>query len=50
LWLAPGLILIVGLGLAFVYMRRLRRTADVPAPLSRAEEERVARLIEDERA
>jgi hypothetical protein len=34
------------LGLAFLYVRRLRKTA-APAPLSPAEEEAVRRLIED---
>ncbi len=50
LWFGPGVFLVLGLGLAYVYMRRLNRGPDAPKPLSAAEEDAVKRLIEEPRA
>jgi cytochrome c-type biogenesis protein CcmH len=50
LWLAPGALLAAALTLAFFYVRRVNRKNAAPTPLSAAEEEAVARLIEDERS
>lgn len=49
LWFGPVVLLIVGLGLAFFYVRRLNRDVPANAPLSSSEEEAVKRLIEDDR-
>ncbi|MCF1460023.1 cytochrome c-type biogenesis protein CcmH [Agrobacterium vitis] len=46
LWGAPGLLLVVGAGAAFVYSRRRRSVAAVQ-PLSADEEARLKRLLEE---
>ncbi|MGV1770524.1 cytochrome c-type biogenesis protein [Agrobacterium vitis] len=46
LWGAPGLLLVVGAGVAFAYSRRRRRVA-AAEPLSADEEARLKRLLED---
>jgi cytochrome c-type biogenesis protein CcmH len=50
LWFGPGVLLILGLALAYFYMRRLSRGLEAPKPLSAAEEDAVKRIIEDPRA
>lgn len=50
LWFGPGVLLILGLALAYFYMRRLSRGPEAPKPLSAAEEDAVKRIIEDPRA
>ncbi len=50
LWFGPGLLLVIGLGLAYFYVRRLNRGPDAPQPLSAAEEDAVKRIIEEPRA
>ena len=50
LWFAPAVLLLAGLALAFLYVRRLNRAAATPTPLNAAEEEKIARLIEDKSA
>jgi len=50
LWFGPGLLLVLGLGLAYFYVRRLNRGPDAPQPLSAAEEDAVKRIIEEPRA
>ena len=49
LWFGPVVLLAVALALAYVYMRRVNRTAGAAPPLSAAEEEAVKRLIEERR-
>lgn len=50
LWFGPALLLALGLALAFLYVRRLNRSArQAAAPLSAVEEDAVKRIIEDER-
>lgn len=50
LWFGPGILLVVGLALAYLYVRRLNRAPVAPQPLSPAEEDTVKRIIEDPRA
>jgi cytochrome c-type biogenesis protein CcmH len=50
LWFGPGVLLVLGLGLAYLYVRRLNRAPLAPQPLSPAEEDAVKRIIEDPRA
>lgn len=50
LWFGPVVLLVGGLVLAFLYVRRLNRTPRAVAPLSAAEEDAVKRIIEDERS
>jgi len=49
LWFGPGVLLVLGLALAYFYVRRLNRAPLAPQPLSPAEEDRVKRIIEDPR-
>lgn len=50
LWFGPFLILLIGVVAVFVYFRRQRAAAGLPAALSPEEETRLARLLEDEAA
>ena len=50
LWFGPGILLVIGLALAYLYVRRLNRAPVAPQPLSPAEEDAVKRIIEDPRA
>ncbi len=45
LWLGPFLILVLGAGLAFVFVRRSGAQAEAPAPLSAAEEAELAQVL-----
>jgi cytochrome c-type biogenesis protein CcmH len=48
LWFGPAAVLALGGIGALFYVRRRRRDAAAPAPLSEAERQRVAQLLEDE--
>ena len=48
LWFGPGVLLLLGLGLAWIYIARLNREASPAAPLSAAEEEVARRLLDGE--
>jgi cytochrome c-type biogenesis protein CcmH len=50
LWFGPGVLLVLGLALAYLYVRRLNRAPLAPQPLSPAEEDAVKRIIEEPRA
>jgi cytochrome c-type biogenesis protein CcmH len=50
LWFGPGVMLVLGLALAYLYVRRLNRAPLAPQPLSPAEEDAVKRIIEEPRA
>ncbi|CAN5335802.1 hypothetical protein BH09PSE2_BH09PSE2_15320 [soil metagenome] len=45
LWLGPFLILVLGAGAAFVFVRRNGAQAEAPVPLSAAEEAELARVL-----
>ena len=49
LWFAPVALLLGGLALALLYVRRLGRAQGPPAPLTAPEEDAVRRRLEDER-
>jgi cytochrome c-type biogenesis protein CcmH len=49
LWFGPGILLVLGLALAFLYVRRLNRAPAAPLPLSPAEEDAVKKIMEDPR-
>jgi cytochrome c-type biogenesis protein CcmH len=48
LWFGPPAVLALGGVGAFLYIRRRRRAQTAPAPLSEAERQRLAQLLEDE--
>jgi cytochrome c-type biogenesis protein CcmH len=48
LWFGPPAVLALGGIGALLYIRRRRRAATAPAPLSEAERQRLAQLLEDE--
>jgi cytochrome c-type biogenesis protein CcmH len=48
LWFGPPALLVLGGIGALVYIRRRRRAQAAPAPLSEAERQRLAQLLEDE--
>jgi cytochrome c-type biogenesis protein CcmH len=50
LWFGPGILLVLGLALTYLYVRRLNRAPVAPQPLSPAEEDAVKRIIEEPRA
>jgi cytochrome c-type biogenesis protein CcmH len=50
LWFGPGVLLVLGLALAYLYVRRLNRAPLAPQPLSPAEEDAIKRIIEEPRA
>ena len=47
LWLGPGLLLVGGLALAWVYVRRVGRTSAAVQPLTASEEDDVRRILDD---
>jgi len=48
LWFGPPAALVLGALGAFFHIRRRRRTVGAPAPLSEAEQQRLAKLLEGE--
>ncbi|HEX6843232.1 MAG TPA: cytochrome c-type biogenesis protein [Stellaceae bacterium] len=48
LWFGPPAVLVLGGIGALLYIRRRRRAASAPAPLSEAERQRLAQLLEDD--
>ena len=46
LWFGPGVLLVLGLGLAWFYVARLNRSVAPAAPLSASEEEAVRRVLD----
>lgn len=50
LWFGPILLLLLGILAVWAYYRRQPATAATPLPLSAAEQERLARLLDDEAA
>ena len=46
LWFGPGILLLGALGLAWLYLRNLRRDTPAPAPLSDAEEKAVKQRLD----
>ena len=50
LWFGPLLLLLIGAAAVVFYFRRQRASAGAPAPLSAGEQERLARLLDDQAA
>ncbi|MGE0725254.1 MAG: cytochrome c-type biogenesis protein [Alphaproteobacteria bacterium] len=49
LWLAPPAVLLIGGAIAFVAFRRRRASVAAPAPLTAAEKDRLAALLDEKR-